>query len=235
VASADRYVLVVDSAVLEPDAAIDRLVRRLADESAGVAVASPFARGGRWREPSWWLRAFLAWTNRFLSLAAHAELRTLVGTVSVFERGAYERAVAACAGSDVECSLLLECRRQGIRIVEVPFDLKADAARATGAWGAALWLAVRRSLSATRAGLRYRPALWFAVPGLVPGPLPLVAALLFALHASVGLAAQVIAATLIVQYTSLAIFSWQATTFVAKTLRRRNATASVDSVGINQS
>jgi hypothetical protein len=70
-------------------------------------------------------------------------------------------------------------------------------------------------------GLRYRPALWLAVPGLIPGLLPLVVALLVIWRATPAQAALWTAVTLIVQYGSLAILSWQATSFVSKRLQRR--------------
>ncbi len=72
---------------------------------------------------------------------------------------------------------------------------------------------------------RHRPALWLAVPGLFPGLLPLVVAFLLLLRVSPATLAVGTTATIVVQYTSLALFTGQITAFVR---RRFTANAASD-------
>jgi hypothetical protein len=199
---------------------VDRLIAALRETESGIAIASPFARGGRLRDPSWIARTATYWQNTFLSLAAHGEVATVIGTVRVLQRDALQRVLPSCAGVDLDSEIVLEARRQGVRIIEVPADLarKPDPGRFTLqgllASSARLWARLR-------VGLHYRPALWLALPGLVPGLLPIVVALLLILRATPAQAAFWTIVTLVIQYGSLALFSWQTSAFVAKRWVRR--------------
>lgn len=209
------YVVSVAPGYAKSDALVERLILALTESEASLAIASPFARGGRLRGPSWLARTVASWENGFLSLAAHGELATVIGTVRVIRRDALARVMPACAGIDLDCEIVLEARRQRLRIIEVPAELSCSPDAEN--------LSVRRPLAALsrswrrlRTGLRYRPALWLALPGLVPGLLPLVVALLFIVHATPAQAVFWTVLTLLVQYGSLAIFSWQTSNFVVK-------------------
>jgi len=194
---------------------IERLVMALRETGTAIAVASPFARGGRFRDPSWLARVATTWENAFLSLAAHGELATVIGTVRVYRKDALARITATCSGDDLDAQLLLEARKQGIRITEVPADLTRTP-EPNGFSVRALRAAARRLWAHVSLGLRYRPALWLALPGLVPGPLPLIVGLLLMFRVTPSQAAFWIIVTLIVQYGSLAIFSWQTSSFIAR-------------------
>ena len=193
---------------------IERLVAALRTSGAAIAIASPFARGGRLRD-AWFTRVATSWENGFLSLAAHGELTCVVGTIRVFRRDALVRLAKSCAGIDIDSEIILEAHKQRVSIVEVPADLTRHS-NAHSHSPKSLWAALGRSLARYRTGLRYRPALWLALPGLIPGLLPLVVAMLLLLHAAPAQAAFWTIVTLIVQYGSLAIFSWQTSSFVAK-------------------
>lgn len=214
------YAVCVAPGFTTSDALVGQLVRALQAKEADIAIASPFARGGRLRDRSWLARTVTGSINGFLSLAAHGEIATVVGTVRVFRESVLTRVLPACAGIDLDSEVVLEALRQGLRIVEVPADLERmpepDRYSLRG-----LWRAISRSWAQVRSGLRYRPALWLAVPGLIPGLLPLVVALLLIDRATPAQTAFWTVVTLVVQYGSLAIFSWQATSFVAKRLRKR--------------
>jgi hypothetical protein len=186
-----------------------------------LAIASPFARGGRLRDRSWLARVTTAWTNGFLSLAAHGELATVVGTIRVIRLEALAHVEASAPGIDRDAEIVLEARRQGMCIVEVPMELERIAAPHRYSI-AGLSAAIARCWSRIRCGLHYRPSLWLALPGLLPGLLPLVLALLLVLHATPAQIALWTIVTLVVQYGSLAIFSWQTTSFVAKRWLRRS-------------
>jgi hypothetical protein len=202
------------------DELIALLTRALDENDADLAIASTFARGGRLHDPSLLARATTASLNGFLSLAAHGEVATVVGTVRVFRGRALARLLPSCSGMDLDSEIVLEALRQRLRIVEVPTTLERKPA-ADRYTLRALWRSAVRSWNQVRVGLRYRPALWLAVPGLIPGLLPLVVALLVIWRATPAQAALWTAITLVVQYGSLAILSWQATSFVAKRLQRR--------------
>jgi len=210
-----EYVVSVAPGFDESEALVQQLVAALLERGAGVAIASPFARGGRLRDPSLLARVATSWANGFLSLAAHGEIATVVGTVRVFRREELQRVRAASAGIDSDAETLLEARRQGVRIVEVPAILdrtpRSDRFTLRG-----VRAALSDLLAQLRLGLRYRPALWLALPGLVPGLLPLVIALLLISRATPAQIAFWTVATLVVQYGSLAILSWQTSSFVLK-------------------
>lgn len=216
----DRTTLIVAPGYSAPDALVERLHAALGSDEAALAIASPFARGGRLRDRSWLARIGTSWTNGYLSMAAHGELATIVGTVRLIRDEALARVRASAPGIDPDAEIVLEARRQGLRIVEVPVELERDGPRDRysfanlGAGGARCWNRVR-------CALHYRPALWLALPGLLPGLLPAVIAALLLLHATPGQIALWTGVTLVVQYGSLAIFSWQTTSFVAKRWFRR--------------
>jgi hypothetical protein len=216
-----EYVVSVAPGYSKSDALVEQLISALTESGASLAIASPFARGGRLRGPSWLARAVTSWENGFLSLAAHGELATVIGTVRVYRRDALARVLQACAGIDLDCEIALEARQQRIGIIEVPAELSRSRDAEISAARRPL-AALSRSWRRLRTGLRYRPALWLALPGLVPGLLPLTVALLFIVHATPAQAAFWTIATLVIQYGSLALFSWQTSTFVAKRwLRQR--------------
>ena len=211
-----EYVVSVSPGFEASDALVGQLNSALIDRDAAIAIASPFARGGRLCDSSWLARMATSWLNGFLSIAAHGEIATVIGTIRVYRREALERILAVCPGVDLDSEVvILEARRQRLRVVEVPAVLRRmHASSAFSVYG--LRAAASRLWAQVRSGLRYRPALWLALPGLIPGLLPLVIALLLVAHASPAQVALWTFVTLVVQYGSLAIFSWQTSTFVVK-------------------
>ena len=201
-----------------PDVAA--LIAAMEAKGAALAIASPFAHGGRLRDNSWLARTATAWSNGFLSLAAHGELATVVGTIRVMREEALASVRESAPGIYPDAEITLEARRQGFRIIEVPMELERHAPANRFSF-ASLWGATVRCWNRVRCGLFYRPALWLALPGLVPGVLPLVVAIVLLVHATPAQIALWTAVTLVVQYGSLAIFSWQAGTFAFKRWGRR--------------
>jgi len=203
-----------------PGSLIERLVAALNDSGADIAIASPFAPGGRLVDASWPARTATWWENNFLSLAAHGDLATVVGTIRVYRREALARVVKACAGVDLDSEIVLEARRRGVRMIEVPVELTRVPDRNRSSFKS--WPdAHSRFWARLRTGLRYRPALWLSLPALVPGLLPLVVALLLIMRATPAQAAFWTIVTLVIQYGSFAMFSWQTSTSVAKRWLRR--------------
>jgi hypothetical protein len=203
-------------------ALVDRLVAALDESGAVLAIASPFARGGRLRDRSWLARIVTAWTNGFLSLAAHGDIATVVGTIRVCTPEALERILASAPGIDLDAEIVLQARRLHLGIVEVPAELERTSPQHRYS-AASIAAATARCWARVRCGLAYRPSLWLALPGLLPGLLPLVVAFLLLVRATPGQLALWTIVTLIVQYGSLGLFSWQAGAFAFKRLFRRDA------------
>jgi len=199
---------------------VARLAAGLVESGADIAIASPFARGGRLADSSWLARTAAWWGNGFLSLAAHGELATVIGTVRMYRRDALVRMVTARPDIDLDSEIILEARRQGIRIIEVPVEL-AHVSEENGLSLRSLLAVNSRFWARVRLGLCYRPALWLALPGLVPGLLPLVIALLLSARATPAQTIFWTVVTLAIQCGSLAIFSWQTSSFVTKRWLRR--------------
>jgi len=222
-AGASPFVALTDRACVNTSELVRRLQLSLESTGADVAIASPFVRGGKLFDLSWSSRTVAVWTNRFLSLAAHGEVSALAGVVRVLRRSTLKQALAQNPGLDDDSEVILECRRMRARIVEIPAVMLCDPSRSEAGFWAALNSQMKRTWNCLRSGLHYRPALWLAVPGLLPGLLPLVVAVLLVFKTGAALSAAVIAATLFIQYASLAVFSWQATGFIARLWKRRVA------------
>lgn len=199
---------------------VEELTTALRESGAHVAIASPFARGGRLYARSWLARTAAAWQNGFLSIAAHGDVATVIGTIRMFRRDTLRRLLKACPGFDLDCEVVLEARKQRVRIIEVPAELTHDPDSTRASLKSRL-AAGSRFLARLRSGLHYRPALWLALPGIVPGVLPLVLGLLLVVRATPAEALFWTSATLVVQYSAIAILSWQTTSFVAKRWLRR--------------
>jgi hypothetical protein len=215
-----RCVLVAPGYHATP-ALVERLEAALDKSGAAVAIASPFARGGRLCDSSWLARMVTAWSNGFLSLAAHGDVATVVGTVRVCEPEALERILASAPGIELDAEIVLQARRLHLGIVEIPMELERTGP--AHRYSAHVAAAAARSWARMRCGLFYRPSLWLALPGLFPGLLPLVVAFLLLIHATPGQLALWTIVTVVVQYGSLGLFSWQAGSFAFKRLFRRDA------------
>ncbi len=221
VAPVSRHCVMVAPGYDATPALVERLTAALNESGAAVAIASPFARGGRLHDRSWVARMVTAWSNGFLSLAAHGDVATVVGTIRVCEPEALDRILASAPGIDLDAEVVLQARRLHLGIVEVPAELERTgpagrySTRSVSAAAARCWARVR-------CGLFYRPSLWLALPGLFPGLLPLVVAFLLLVHASPGQLTLWTIVTLIVQYGSLGLFSWQAVGFAFKRWFRRD-------------
>jgi hypothetical protein len=123
---------------------------------------------------------------------------------------------------EINPELVFAALKNGYRVVEVPARLKWGGDR-SGRFN------VRRTLAhifgVLQSGLRHRPALWLGIPGLIPGLLPLVVAILLLTRTPAATGAIVVTVTLVVQYLSLAIFAGQTATFIGMSYftRRRQA------------
>jgi hypothetical protein len=118
--------------------------------------------------------------------------------------------------------LLLGAMKRHVRIVEVPATLKWSEERRSAGGRLNVSRALAQTAQIAQLSFRHRPSLWLAVPGLVPGLLPFVVAVLLLLHVSAATLAAATIATIAVQYLSLALFAGYLGAFFAGTHLRRH-------------
>jgi glycosyltransferase involved in cell wall biosynthesis len=216
------YMLTVDSDLSYAPETLFRLLETAEREDADVALASAYIKGGKVRDVPW-LRAFLSReANRFLSLATGGRYATLTCMVRVYRREFLDRLSFDIDGMDVNAELALQSLRIGGKLVEVPATLQWPAHRKRNAGRASLKSLATLTWRTLSCGLRHRPSLFLAIPGLIPGLLPVVVAIALIMRCSPRTLAIVTAITLVVQYGSLAIFAGQTLSFVKRRYFRRS-------------
>jgi dolichol-phosphate mannosyltransferase len=222
----DRYVLTVDSDLSYAPETLMRLLQTAVDNDADVVLASAYMKGGAVRGVPW-MRAFLSReANRFLSLATGGRYATLTCMVRVYRlEFLRSRLRFDVDGMDVNAELAFQSLRAGGTIVEIPATLQWPLQRKRNAGRASLRSLAVLTWRTMNCGLRYRPALVLAIPGLIPGLLPVVVAAMLLMHLSPRAIALGTDVTLAVQYGSLAIFASQTFSFVRKRYFKRSTTA----------
>ena len=224
-ASHDGIAVVLDSDLsYAPDIAV-ALLEALEREDADVAIASAYMRGGQVVNVPFVRRLLSREANRILSLAAKGRYSTFTCMVRAY-RTDFARSLDVRADGMESCaeSLLAAIRKNG-RIIELPARLEWSPARRASRGVPRAVPAARQTLGTLRMALRHRPALWLALPGLFPGLLPLVVAVLLLLHVTASQLAAGTAATVAVQYTSLAIFAGQLGSFFTRCFAQSRRTA----------
>jgi hypothetical protein len=117
--------------------------------------------------------------------------------------------------------MLLDGLRKNMTVLEVPATLEWTEERRSSRGGFNPTKIAAQIGSTLRLAFRHRPALWLAVPGLFPGLLPIVVALLLIFRANAATLAVGTTATIVIQYTSLALFTGQITTFLGRKLSQK--------------
>jgi hypothetical protein len=187
-----------------------------------MALASAYMPGGEVVNVPWSRKLLSREANRFLSMATNGRFSTLTCMVRAYGSAALHALESTADGMEVNPELVFAALKNGYRVVEVPARLKWTADR-TGRFS--LRRTLEHMFGVLQSGLRHRPALWLGIPGLIPGLLPLVVAVLLLTRTPVATGAIVVTITLIVQYVSLAIFAGQTATFFGMSYltRRRQA------------
>ncbi|HET7815555.1 MAG TPA: glycosyltransferase family 2 protein [Candidatus Baltobacteraceae bacterium] len=207
------YIVTLDADMsYSADVAI-RLLDAIERNGADVALASPYMRGGHVANVPYVRRLLSREANRFLSLATNGRYSTLTCMVRAYRRSFVTGLAPVARGMDVNAELVFLTLKNGGKIVEIPATLRWTDDRRTGAPRMNLRKTIAQTWATLAAGLHFRPALWLAIPGLVPGLLPAVVAVLLLLHVPARTLALGTAVTVAVQYTSLAIFAGQLTAF----------------------
>ncbi len=215
------FAVVLDADLSYSPATAMKLIEALAIERADIALASPYALGGSVLNVPGLRRVLSREANRFLSLATNGRYATLTCMVRAYRVAAMRRLDFRGDRMVAIVEMLLCALRQNMRVVEVPATLEWSDARRNGGRRINVARIASQIAATVLLGCRYRPALWFALPGLFPGLLPLVVALLLAFRVSRATLAIGTTATIVVQYTSLALFTGQITAFIRQKLNQR--------------
>lgn len=211
-----EYILTLDADMsYSADLAME-LLEAVETEQADVAMASPYMRGGRVVNVPWLRRLLSREANRFLSLATNGRYATLTAMVRVYRRAFVQKLEPLSSGMEINPELVFLVMRKGGKIVEVPAQLRWSDDRRQSRMRTNFSKLARQTVAVARTGFAFRPSLWLAIPGLVPGLLPIVVAVLLAMHVTARTLAIGTTVTLVVQYSSLAIFAGQLTTFFTR-------------------
>jgi hypothetical protein len=182
------------------------LLEALERENADIALASPYMRGGAVVNVPRVRRVLSREANRFLAFSA-GRFSTFTCMVRAYRVSVLKQLAFTSNRMAAVPELLLAAMKHHVRIVEVPAMLKWSEERRAGTHRLNPIDAMKQSAKIIALAFRHRPSLWIAVPGLFPGLLPLVIALLLIMHASASTVAIASAATVAIQYTSLALFA----------------------------
>lgn len=207
-----EYVLTIDADLSYDPSCFLQLIETAIAQNADIVLASPYAKGGKVRNVPWTRALLSREANRFLSMATNGKIATSTCVVRVYRRGTFVELSHSATGMEVNAALLMEALRKHARVVEVPATL--DWGDARPASRGSLRSIARLTWSTLRCGFGHRPSLLLAIPGLVPGLLPLVVAVLYLLHFSASSIAFWSVVTIVIQYSSLALFAGQAVTFI---------------------
>jgi glycosyltransferase involved in cell wall biosynthesis len=213
--------VVLDADMSYSPAVAIELLEALENARADIALASPYIHGGAVRNVPFARRVLSREANRLLSFATGGRYSTLTCVVRAYRVCAARELEFASDDKPAVAQMLLDGLRKNLQVIEVPATLQwSDERRSRRSTLATRRVASQIGTTALLA-FRYRPTLWLAVPGLFPGLLPLVVALLLILHVKATTLALGTAATVVIQYASLALFTGQITTFLGRRFRQK--------------
>lgn len=213
-------IVVLDADLSYQAPIVGALLEILAGEEAEVAVASAYAPGGSVSNVPRQRERLSRWANRFLSYAVHERVHTLTCIVRGYRTDAARELVAYRPDGDAAHQMLLDALHLGMSVVEIPARLEWGPERRSRMSFRAI---ACRTQSVLGAALRERPSLALAIPGLVPGVLPLAIALAWLAHGTPQQVAIVASTTFAVQTASLIVLGFHSTNFALRTLLRRSA------------
>jgi dolichol-phosphate mannosyltransferase len=215
--------VVLDADLSYSPATAMELLETLERENADIALASPYARGGSVINVPPMRRVLSREANRVLSLATGGRYATLTCMVRAYRVAVLSQLEFRSDGMEAVAELALCALRKKMKVVEVPATLRWSDQRRNDTHRLRLGCLVARIAATLQLAFQHRPSLWLAVPGLFPGLLPLVVGLLLLLRVSPGTLAVGTTATIVIQYTSLALFTGQITTFFGRKLYQRHS------------
>lgn len=220
------YTIVIDADLSYAPPVAMALLETAERENADVVAASPYMRGGSVVNVPFARRMLSREANRLLSLATKGRYASITCMVRAYRTQLLKDLPFRFDGMECSAEILLSAVRRGARVIEIPAKLAWTDDRRLSNGRINLTASTRRTWNTIRLALAHRPALWLAVPGLFPGLLPLVIAILWFLRMEPSTIALWSAVTIAVQYTSLAIFAGQLATFFTRVFSpSRNAAA----------
>lgn len=213
--------VVLDADLTYSPAVAMELVEALEASHADIAMASPYMPGGSVAGVPFVRRILSREANRLLSLAVCGKYATLTCMVRAYRACALPELQFRSDDKSAVAELMLGAMRKKMSVIEVPATLKWTPERRCTRGGLDLPRLAAQIYSTLALAFRHRPSLWLAVPGLFPGLLPIVVGLLLILRVNTRTLAVGTTATIVVQYTSLALFTGQITAFLGRRFHQK--------------
>lgn len=211
--------VVYDSDLSYDPEIVPRLLAQMDANADDLVLASPYMRGGRVTNVPF-LRRFLSReANRFLSFATNGRYATLTCMVRAYRLSFFKDLQSTQERMEINPELAFKALKRGARVSEIPAVLSwtGERARARGRVNPAR---TAKQIAATmRVGVAHRPAILLALPGILPGVLPLIVAITVLLHLSLPTIAAITVVTMVIQNTSLAFFAGQLAVFGRNVIR----------------
>lgn len=213
--------VVLDADLSYAPATAMELLEALERGGADIALASPYMRGGSVLNVPPMRRILSREANRVLSLATAGRYATLTCMVRAYRTSVLPQLEFRSDGMESSAEIALCALRKKMRVIEFPATLRwSDERRRARRCMRPARVASRIAVTLGLA-FRHRPSLWLAVPGLFPGLLPLVVAILLLMRVSPTTLAIGTTTTIVIQYTSLALFTGQIAAFFGRKLFQR--------------
>lgn len=205
---------------------IAQILDEMDSMNGDLVLASPYMRGGSVRNVPWLRRVLSREANRFLSFATNGRYATITCMVRAYRAAFFQSIASSEERMEINAELLFKAIKANARISEVPAHLEwsADRNRSRGRIHARRTL--RQIFRTLQCGVAYRPAVLLALPGILPGVLPLLVATLAVLHVDIKTAATITLVTIIIQNASLALFAGQVAIFGRNVVRRKQPSRS---------
>jgi Glycosyl transferase family 2 len=175
-AARGEYIVTFDADLTYAPPTIGGLVDQLDLRSADIALASPFLSNGACRKVPWLRRLLSICANRFLSYAVRGRVRTLTCLVRAYRAQVIQALLEEGRHPEVTFGVVFAAYRAGYRIVELPATLDWSRQPRRRTQRTSYVKIAHRTWEILMAGVRMRPITLLAVPGIVPGLLPAVAA-----------------------------------------------------------
>jgi glycosyltransferase involved in cell wall biosynthesis len=199
---------------------IPQLLDALEENQADLVLASPYMRGGSVANVPWLRKLLSREANRFLSFATNGRYATVTCMVRAYRMEFFRNIQTREDRMEINPELFFKAVKRGAVICEVPARLEWSSERARARAGINIRKTLEQIGRTLRYGVGHRPAVLLALPGIMPGVLPLVVATAVLMHLNLKTIAVVTAITMIIQNSSLALFAGQLGVF-ARNVRRR--------------
>lgn len=217
--------IVYDSDLSYAPEIVPRLLEQMDRNNDDLVLASPYMRGGKVANVPL-LRRFLSReANRFLSFATNGRYATLTCMVRAYRLSFFRNFPSIEERMEINPELVFGAIKRGARVSEIPAVLKWSDGRAKARAGLNLRRTTKQIARTMRYGVAHRPAILLALPGIMPGVLPLILAIMVFMHLSLATIAIITVITMVIQNASLALFAGQLAVFGRNTLRSARADA----------